>query len=137
MVEIKGKIRVKCLLFKFMLNWLWCYVIFLLVIFFLFDFVVVNDYNLREKNIYKIINEWMKWFNRRVESFILFIMFDWYWYVLVVKVLRLYYGYKFYYIIWMVFVVIIILYFMFWYMKIWIIINLDLFFELLLFFFLL
>lgn len=64
--------------------------------FFLPDSVVVNDYNPREKNIHKIINERTKRSNRRAESPILSIMFDWHWYASVVKALRSHYGHKSY-----------------------------------------
>lgn len=136
-MEIKGKIRVKCLLPKFMSNWLWCYAIFPSATFFLPDSVVLNDYNPREKNIHKIINERTKRSNRRAESPILSIMFDWHWYASVVKALRSHYGHKSYHTTWMAPAAIIILHFMPRYTKIWIIINLDLSLEPLLFFFLL
>lgn len=136
-MEIKGKIRVKCLLPKFMSNWLWCYAIFPSATFFLPGSVVVNDYNPREKNIHKIINERTKRSNRRAESPILSIMFDWHWYASVVKALRSHYGHKSYHTTWMAPAAIIILHFMPQYTKIWIIINLDLSLEPLLFFFLL
>lgn len=136
-MEIKGKIRVKCLLPKFMSNWLWCYAIFPSATFFLPGSVVVNDYNPREKNIHKIINERTKRSNRRAESPILSIMFDWHWYASVVKALRSHYGHKSYHTTWMAPAAIIILHFMPRYTKIWIIINLDLSLEPLLFFFLL
>lgn len=136
-MEIKGKIRVKCLLPKFMSNWLWCYAIFPSATFFLPGSVVVNDYNPREKNMHKIINERTKRSNRRAESPILSIMFDWHWYASVVKALRSHYGHKSYHTTWMAPAAIIILHFMPRYTKIWIIINLDLSLEPLLFFFLL
>lgn len=136
-MEIKGKIRVKCLLPKFMSNWLWCYAIFPSATFFCLTPVVVNDYNPREKNIHKIINERTKRSNRRAESPILSIMFDWHWYASVVKALRSHYGHKSYHTTWMAPAAIIILHFMPRYTKIWIIINLDLSLEPLLFFFLL
>lgn len=136
-MEIKGKIRVKCLLPKFMSNWLWCYAIFPSATFCLPDSVVVNDYNPREKNIHKIINERTKRSNMRAESPILSIMFDWHWYASVVKALRSHYGHKSYHTTWMAPAAIIILHFMPRYTKIWIIINLDLSLEPLLFFFLL
>lgn len=135
-MEIKGKIRVKCLLPKFMSNWLWCYAIFPSATFFCLT-VVLNDYNPREKNIHKIINERTKRSNRRAESPILSIMFDWHWYASVVKALRSHYGHKSYHTTWMAPAAIIILHFMPRYTKIWIIINLDLSLEPLLFFFLL
>lgn len=105
--------------------------------FFLPDSVVLNDYNPREKNIHKIINERTKRSNRRAESPILSIMFDWHWYASVVKALRSHYGHKSYHTTWMAPAAIIILHFMPRYTKIWIIINLDLSLEPLLFFFLL
>lgn len=61
-----------------------------------FDSVVLNDYNPREKNLHKIINERTKRSNRRAESPILSIMFDWHWYASVVKALRSHYGHKSY-----------------------------------------
>lgn len=90
-----------------------------------------------EKKIYKIINERTKRSNRRAESPILSIMLDWHWYASVVKALRSHYGHKSYHTTWMAPAAIIILHFMPRYTKIWIIINLDLSLEPLLFFFLL
>lgn len=90
-----------------------------------------------KKNIHKIINERTKRSNRRAESPILSIMFDWHWYASVVKALRSHYGHKSYHTTWMAPAAIIILHFMPRYTKIWIIINLDLSLEPLLFFFLL
>lgn len=136
-MEIKGKIRVKCLLPKFMSNWLWCYAIFPSATFFCLTLSLWTTITREKKNIHKIINERTKRSNRRAESPLLSIMFDWHWYASVVKALRSHYGHKSYHTTWMAPAAIIILHFMPRYTKMWIIINLDLSLEPLLFFFLL